>query len=48
VVVLQLFIDYKKASDSVRRETLYNILNEFGIPRKLLGLIKMCFIATYS
>jgi hypothetical protein len=31
--VHQLFIDIKKAYDSVRREALYNILIEFGIPR---------------
>ena len=29
----QLFIDFKKAYDSVRREILYKILIEFGIPR---------------
>jgi hypothetical protein len=40
--VHQLFIDFKKAYDSVRREALYSILIEFGIPRKLVGLIKMC------
>jgi hypothetical protein len=40
--VHQLFIDLKKAYDSFRREVLYNILIEFGIPRKLVGLIKMC------
>ena len=33
--VHQLFIDFKKAYDSVRREVLYNILMEFGIPKKL-------------
>jgi hypothetical protein len=27
-----LFIDFKKACDSVRREVLYNILIEFGVP----------------
>ena len=39
--VHQLFIDFKKAYDSVRREALYNILVEFGIPKKLVRLIKM-------
>jgi len=46
--VHQLFIDFKKAYDSVRREVLYNILIEFGIPMKLVRLIKMCLTETYS
>ena len=46
--VHQLFIDFKKAYDSVRREVLYNILMEFGIPRNLIRLIKMCVTETYS
>jgi len=46
--VHQLFIDFKKAYDSVRREALYNILIEFGIPKKLVRLIKMCLTETYS
>ena len=33
--VHQLFIDFKKAYDLVRREILYKILIEFDIPRKL-------------
>jgi hypothetical protein len=33
-------IDFKKAYDSVRREVLCNILVEFGIPTKLVRLIK--------
>jgi len=41
-VVHRLFIDFKKAYDSVRREVLYNILIEFGIPMKLVRSIKMC------
>ena len=44
----QLFIDSKKAYDSVRREVLYNILIKFGIPMKLVRLIKMCLTETYS
>ena len=46
--VHQLFIDFKKAYDSVRREVLYKILIEFGIPRKLVRLIKMSLTETYS
>jgi hypothetical protein len=46
--VHQLFIDLKKAYDSVRREVLYNILIEFGVPMKLVRLIKMCLNVTCS
>ena len=38
--VHQLFIDFKKPYDSVRREVLYNILMEFGIPMELVRIIK--------
>jgi len=46
--VHQLFIDFKKAYDSVRREVLYNIPIQFGIPMKQAGLIKMCLCEAYS
>ncbi|KAJ4433055.1 hypothetical protein ANN_15312 [Periplaneta americana] len=46
--VHQLFIDFQKAYDSVKREVLYDILIEFGIPKKLVRLIKMCLGETYS
>jgi hypothetical protein len=46
--VHQLFIDLKKAYDSVKREALHNILLEFGIPKKLVRLIGMCLNETYS
>jgi hypothetical protein len=39
--VHQLFVEYKTAYDSVRREVLYNILTEFEVPMKLVRLIKM-------
>jgi hypothetical protein len=45
--VHQLFMDFKKAYDSVRKEVLYNILIEFGVPMKLVRLIKMCLNKTY-
>jgi hypothetical protein len=35
-----LFIAFKKAYDSVRREELYNIVIAFGIPTKLLLFFK--------
>jgi hypothetical protein len=46
--VHRLFTDFKKACNSVRREDLYNILIEFGIPMKLVRLIKMCLNETYG
>ena len=46
--VHQLFIDVKKAYDSVRRGVLYNILTEFGMPMKLVRPIQMCLNETYS
>jgi len=36
--VWQLFIGFKKAYDNVHRESLYNIMHEFGFPRKLIRL----------
>jgi len=45
--VHQLFIDFKKAYDSVRRKVFYKILIEFGIPRKLVRLVKMSLTEIY-
>jgi len=46
-MVHQLFIDCKKAYDSVRRAVSCNIFIEFGILMKILGLIKMCSSDTF-
>jgi hypothetical protein len=46
--VHQLFIDFKKAYDLVKREVLYNVLLEFGVPKNLVRLIKMYLNYTYS
>jgi hypothetical protein len=46
--VHQLFIDFKEAYDSIHGEVLYNVLLEFGIPKKLVRLIKICLNETYS
>jgi len=39
--VYQIFTNFRTAYDSVKREVLYKILIEFGIPMKLVRLIKM-------
>jgi sorting nexin-29 len=46
--VHQLFIDFKKTYDSVRREILYNILTASGKSMKPIRLIKMCLSGTHS
>jgi hypothetical protein len=46
--VHQLFLDLKKAYDSLRREILYNILIEFGVPLEVVRLIKLYLNETYS
>ena len=46
--VHQLFIDFKKAYVSVRKEVFCNIIMEFGIPMKLVRLIKMCLTETFN
>jgi hypothetical protein len=45
--VHQLLVDFKRAYDSVRREVLY-IIVVFGVPMKLVRLIKMCRNETCS
>ena len=47
-VICQLFIDFEKAYDSIKRESLYDILIKFGVPKKLVRLIKTCLDGTQS
>jgi hypothetical protein len=48
VKVHQLFLAFKEAYDSDRRKVLYNILIDFGVPMKLIRLIKMCLNKMYG
>lgn len=40
--IWQVFVDFKKAYDSIHRDCLYNIMYEFSFPRKLISQTKMC------
>ena len=46
--VCQLFIDFEKAYDSIKREFLYDIIIKLGVPKKLVRLIKICLDGTQS
>ena len=41
-----LFVDFKKAFDSVHRDKLFKILIAYGIPRKIVDLIKLMYLNT--
>jgi hypothetical protein len=41
-IIISVGFDVKKVYDSLRKEILCNILTEFGVPMKLVWLIKMC------
>jgi hypothetical protein len=44
----QLYIDYKQAYDTINRAELVEIMKEFGIPTKLVRLVKMTLASTNS
>ena len=35
------FIDFEKAFDSIYRETLWRILRHYGIPSKIVNIVRM-------
>src|SRR6201996_5694696 len=41
VEIHQLFVDFKSAYDSVIRRKLWRVMEEFGIPSKLISLINL-------
>src|ERR1700755_2387713 len=46
ISIQKLFVDFKQAYDSIRRNIIFNIMEEFGIPRKLIRLTKGTLTAT--
>jgi sorting nexin-29 len=48
VDIHQLYIDYKQAYDTTNRAELVQIMKEFGIPMKLVRLVRMTLTNTNS
>jgi hypothetical protein len=48
VDIHQLYIDYKQAYDTINRAELVEIVKNFGIPMKLVRLVKMTLTNTKS
>ena len=43
-----IFIDFKKAFDSVDRNTLFQILHAYGIPEKIVKALQIMYVNTYA
>ena len=41
--VYLIFVDYEKAFDSVDRDILWKLLRHYGVPNKLLSLVKASY-----
>jgi hypothetical protein len=46
VDIHQLYVDYEQAYDSINRAQLIEIMKEFGVPDKLVRLVKMALEST--
>ena len=38
------FIDFEKAFDSVHRTTLWNVMRHYGIPQKIVDIVKAMYV----
>lgn len=38
-----IFIDFKQAYDSIHRPSMWHVMKEFGIPQKIIHLVKACY-----
>lgn len=48
VEIHQLFVDFRAAYDSVKRSKLWRVMEEFGIPSKLISLTKLTLCGATS
>ena len=46
ITIHQLFVDFKQAYNSLDRTTIFDIMNEFGIPKKLTNLTRATLTST--
>ena len=37
------FVDFRKAFDSIRRDTLWTVIRHYGLPQKIVSLIKLFY-----
>ena len=37
------FVDFEKAFDSIHRDSLWIIMRKYGIPEKLVKMVKLCY-----
>ena len=37
------FIDFEKAFDSIHRDSLWEIMRQYGIPRKIINMVKLMY-----
>jgi hypothetical protein len=44
--VYQIHVDFKQAYDSIQRKKLYTIIYEFGLPPKLVRLVRVTMTGT--
>jgi hypothetical protein len=44
--VYQIYVDFKQAHDSIQRKKLYTIMYEFGLPPKLVRLVRATMTGT--
>ena len=38
-----VYIDFKKAFDSINHQTMFNILKAYGVPPRMLDAIELCY-----
>jgi hypothetical protein len=44
--VYEIYVDLKQAYDSIQRKKLYTVMYEFGLPPKLLRLVRVTMTGT--